>query len=170
VAIFLGVALVVLIVVLLYIVYRAVRSMREVATSLQQAEERESLDARGLLGAQLRGLFAGLRRGPAQQEEALDPQSVRAAYRDVLRAAAAANLPRASFETPDEYERRLSRAIGEDAAAEGADDLAALTQAYDRSRYGEQEPPAAERGGLLARGRRLIARLRARTEPGARGA
>lgn len=174
VAIVLGVVLVVLVCVLIYIVYRAIKSMRTTAIQAEFVEERESLDAGGLFGAQLRGLFAGLRRAPGRIAEALEPGSIRALYRDVLRAAAAAGLPRWPSETPDEYLARLHRTGGldtppdapgrrrEDSARARRDDLAVLTEAYDRDRYGAQPPPEAERRGLQARAHRILAWLRER--------
>jgi hypothetical protein len=146
---------------LFYIVYRAIKSMRSSTIHADLVEERESLDAGGLFGAQLRGLLAGLRRAPAQPDEALEAGSVRTIYRDVLRAAAAAELPRAPSETPDEYRERLEQARGADGQI-GEADLADLTAAYDRERYGGQTPPEAERRGLHTRAQHIIAWLRAR--------
>jgi hypothetical protein len=158
---------------LFYIVYRAIKSMRSSTIHADLVEERESLDAGGLFGAQLRGLLAGLRRAPGQPEEALEAGSVRTIYRDVLRAAAAAELPRSPSETPDEYRERLEQARGAAVQSGGTaghgpdidaakDDLADLTTAYDRERYGGQTPPEAERRGLHTRAQHIIAWLRAR--------
>ncbi len=131
-------------------------------------EERESLDARGLLRAQLRGLFArrtGKQGAPAEE---LPHGSVRYLYREVLRAAAAVGLPRAQAETPDEYAARISRTAplrpggaGGDEADEAAG-LLALSEAYDVARYAGREPQAPERAVLQQQAARLLQRLRLR--------
>ncbi len=128
-------------------------------------EERESLDGRALFRRQLRDLFARRRRArpiPAA-EERLEAGSVRALYRDVLRTAARRGLPRLAAETPDEFAVRLSTAgpLAGDPAGPPAD-LAALSAAYDDARYGEREADAPTRATLLARARRVIARLSVR--------
>jgi hypothetical protein len=130
------------------------------------AEERESLDGRALFRRQLRDLFARRRRLrpiPAA-EERLEPGSVRALYRDVLRAAARRGLPRLAAETPDEYAVRLAAAgpLAGDPAATAPSDLTALSDAYDDARYGEREADAPTRATLRERARRVIARLTSR--------
>jgi hypothetical protein len=148
-----------LIVLLVYIIYRSLRLLRGRMAQTDEYEERESLDARALLGAQLRGLFQGLfqRRAPASAEEPLPVGSVRYVYREVLRVAAALGLGRRSAETPDEYALRLA-AAGASAETEG--DLAALTSAYDQARYGEVEPEDERQRDTRTRGERIVAWLR----------
>jgi hypothetical protein len=148
---------------LAYFIYRALRLVRSHTRTEDEFEERESLDGRALLGAQLRGLLGGLRRrGPTGGEEALPAGSARRLYREVLRMAAALGLGRQPAETPDEYARRLAGttdAVG----AEEASDLAALTAAYDQARYGESEPEGERQRAVHAQGERLVAQLRERT-------
>ncbi|HLY31817.1 MAG TPA: DUF4129 domain-containing protein [Ktedonobacterales bacterium] len=132
-------------------------------------EERESLDARALLGEQLRGLFAGRRRPARPTEEALPQGSVRWLYREALRAAASRGMDRTPSETPDEFARRLAPALGALGATRGADrragvesqaDFAELSDAYDQARYDEREPGADERATLRSHATRLIRLLR----------
>jgi hypothetical protein len=129
------------------------------------AEERESLDGRTLFRRQLRDLFTRRRRVRpiSAAEERLEAGSVRALYRDVLRAAAHRGLPRLAAETPDEYAVRLSAAapLAGDPAGPPSD-LTALSAAYDDARYGEREADAPTRATLQEHARRLVARLSAR--------
>lgn len=170
VGIVLGVVLLAAIAVLIYLTYRSLREMRSHSVETDVGEERESLDGRALLGAQLRALFAGRRAEGAIAPEPLAAGSVRRIYRDLLRAAALVGLGRHASETPDEYARRLETTggLGSTDGASGAarqrasDDLTALTHAYDEARYAEREPDPAELRGLRAGGERVRASLRAR--------
>ena len=167
VGVFLAAVILAVLVALGYFIYRSLRLVRSRAVETDEFEERESLDGRALLGAQLRGLLAGLRRraGPASGEEALPADSVRWLYREVLRVAAALGLGRQPVETPDEYARRLGATVASESAAGGAEaahDLSALTAAYDRARYGETEPEGEHQREVHVRGERLVARLRGR--------
>lgn len=146
-----------LLTLLLYAVYRSLRAVRLHVVEPDAAEERESLDARGILRAQLRDLLAGLRRASTQAEVDLPATSVRRIYRDFLLAAATLGLGRQSAETPDEYLQRMS--IAAPTSADG-DDLSVLTEAYDHARYAETEPDRAERLGLRARAERVVSHLR----------
>jgi hypothetical protein len=158
----------VLILVLLFLrLYRLVREWIERQAhpaQIDATEERESLDGRSLLRKQLRDLFRRRRPVRARRvEEPLDPRSIRGLYREVLRAAARAGLPRLSTETPDEFARRAAGvqplALS---PAESAVDLAALSESYDAARYGDLEESAADRTTAGERARRLVARLRPR--------
>lgn len=94
-------------------------------------EERSALDARALLGQQLRDLFRRNRPASAPDETLL-PGSVRALYRDLLRATRTAGYPRQPEETPREYALRLAQLAGTDLPATALDEL---TRAYYPSRY-----------------------------------
>jgi hypothetical protein len=158
------------VVALLYLLYRLLRALlsRRDEAVPDAWEERESLDGRALLGAQMRALLDRLRRGATgAHEEALPPGSVRRVYRDLLRVAGAAGVGRLPDETPDEYARRLAGAVAVGAGPPGAgsdnaEDVARVTQAYDRVRYGEVEPGPDQLRDVRARAERLIARLRRR--------
>ncbi len=127
-------------------------------------EERESLDGRSLLRAQLRGLFRRRRPKPARPSgEPLDPRSLRGLYREVLRAAALAGVPRHAAETPDEFAKRAASVppLALNTTGDPAD-LAVLTESYDAARYGEHEGSATERATAGQRAHRLLAQLRSR--------
>jgi hypothetical protein len=124
-------------------------------------EERESLAGGALFRQQLRDLFSRGRRRSLGVEEPLASDSVRALYRDVLRAASAGGLSRATAETPDEYAVRLASLAPLDGdPSAGAQDLAVLSSACDDARYGGREPDGAVRAALRNRARRLSALLR----------
>jgi Domain of unknown function (DUF4129) len=159
VAIVLGIVALVLIVTLVLLTIRALRALRDQAADLEQGEERESLDGRALLRAQLRTLLSRSRRARPESQEPLPASATRRIYLEVLRAAALAGLPRAPTETPDEYLLHLSSAA---ALAGEEGELAALTEAYDAARYGESEPDAARQRHLRALAERLRGRLRGR--------
>ena len=161
-------AFVVLFLVLIFVrLYRLFRQWIEKQAHPEQldaTEERESLDGRSLLRKQLRDLFS--RRRPARvrrAEEPLDPRSTRGLYREVLRAAARAGVPRLSTETPDEFARR---AVAVQPLAlsqvESSSDLAALSESYDAARYGGAAESSGDRANAGEQARRLLARLRAR--------
>ena len=126
-------------------------------------EERESLDASSLLGAQLRALLAGLRRPPSAPDP-LTPGTVRYLYRDVLRAAARAGVGRAAAETPDEFAARTawSAPPANGATPPAEPDITALSEAYDAARYAEREPEQPALGALRATARRITDMLRRR--------
>ncbi len=163
--------------ILLLVLARAFRSFaawrREEATD----EERESLGAANVLGAQLRALLASLaarfqRKTPAEEDAAaLAGHAVRALYRRVLRQAAARGLGRGAAETPQEFAERVGPAVALLPAAPGGrasgftdPDLEALTKAYEQARYGNYEPPAAQLDSLNADVERLLQRLAQQTE------
>ncbi|HEX8733150.1 MAG TPA: DUF4129 domain-containing protein [Ktedonobacterales bacterium] len=103
-------------------------------------EERETLDAGGLLRRQIADLLSGWRRRPAREDDPLAPGGVRWLYREMLRAGAAVGLARRAGETADEYSKRLA-VVAREQGAEGLD-LVALTRAYDDARYGERDTAA----------------------------
>lgn len=118
----------------------ALRRIRQIRQSYDFEEERESLDGRAILGAQLRALLDGLRRRDADDgQEALASGSVRLLYRDALTASGHVGLGRRPAETPDEFAQRLSRDTLKSDGAEPAagQALTELTDAYDAARYDE---------------------------------
>ncbi len=132
--------LLVIAVILLIIVIRAI--LRSILTAHHQESEedevRESLSLRDVLAE---------RRQQRQEQhipiemDNLDPQSVRARYRELLQAVAQHNrqLARQQQETPIEYEQRLSRQaqLSQD---ESIIQLRELTQAYQEERYAGMRP------------------------------
>lgn len=123
---------------LLFALYLAIRKalrLTRVSADPEVDEEREALDARGLLRRQLGDLFARMRRRPALDVDPLAPGSVRWLYREMLRAGAEAGVARRTGETADEYSQRLARFAQERGA--GGIELSQLTRAYDDARYGE---------------------------------
>lgn len=160
VAIFLALVLIALIALVAYFVYRTLRALRGQSRPDEVWEEREALD-----GDPLRDLLAGLRRrGPRRVAEDTPGDGVRRVYRDVLDAAAATGVGRRPNETPDEYERRLAESLPAAPARQGTTvaEVETLTAAYDRARYGEDEPPPTEQRRLRGQGEAIIRRLRAR--------
>ncbi|MEO7002029.1 MAG: DUF4129 domain-containing protein [Ktedonobacterales bacterium] len=129
-------------------------------------EERESLDMPGLLGAQMRALFASKRKAHASAEDPLPRASMRWLYRETLRAATATTLGRAAHETPDEFAGRLNLAISSGTGtahggqAELARDLADITAAYDQARYDDREPEQQAHTALRQQTERIVQALR----------
>lgn len=149
--------------VLLIILVRLLRRFGTLSRTEEFEETRESLDARSLLGAQLRALVSGLlpRRAGAAGE-GLPSRSIRQLYRDMLRAALRAGRGRGAAETPYEYQRRLAVMVsgdGERNGREGSalpmDDLAALTGRYYQARYGEIPDQRLNQVAAQAESRRL---------------
>lgn len=120
-------------------------------------EDRESLDARGMLRRQARDLLAGLRRGSGAERDPLTHGSARWLYREALRAGAGAGIARRVGETADEYSQRLAQTIEERGASLDAPGLTALTTTYDDARYGDSAADASAE--VAASSRRLTATL-----------
>ncbi len=111
-------------------------------------EERETVDVRSALRERWQNWRDqhSRRRRAAHLLEALDPASLRARYRELLRAVAEADttLARHPDETPHEYEERLVRHLNvhheQDAASDSRpttpEMLREVTEAYARERYG----------------------------------
>jgi hypothetical protein len=127
-------------------------------------EEREALDGRSILAAQLRGLFAR-RPDEGRELDTLPKGSVRYLYRAVLQAMASVAFPRSLSETPDEYAARLAQA-GPLATSPGdeAADFQVLSEAYDAARYANREPEAAQRQALRQQAGSILRRLGARSD------
>ena len=112
-------------------------------------EERERLDVRSILQER--------RRRKKQQKtkfrlESLDPNSVRARYRDLLLATARRGgaIQRLPHETPAEYQQRLLSVVATMSNKEGEPSNTAivteLTEAYTLERYGRKPPEQAQVG------------------------
>ncbi|HEX5503285.1 MAG TPA: DUF4129 domain-containing protein [Thermomicrobiales bacterium] len=112
-------------------------------------EVRESIFTWGLLGEGAAGALRRLRGRLRRPDDPLahlrgDPRwrhtlAIREIYARLLRRGAAAALPRAAGETPDEYEGTLGRRFRAARAA-----AAALTARYDAARYGDEPASAAD--------------------------
>ena len=161
----LGIALVILLLSRAFRTFAARRRADEADN-----EERESLGAARLMGAQLRALLAALAarfQRPATEEPRTGEQSgntIRFLYRRVLQHAAIRGLMRAPAETPREFEQRLEPALRHQQAslpgpAATDADLRAITAAYEQARYGNDEPSAQEVTALGERTERLLNRL-----------
>ena len=149
-----GVAILV-IVVALVVLARLLKRFTQARQARAFTEERTMLDAREILGGQLRRLFGAFRRQPAEDERVTDDLaegSVRRIYRDTLALATSTGRARRAAETPREYQRRLASddplRPGTAAPPMVAGALAELTHAYEQARYGQPEsdsdasPPA----------------------------
>jgi hypothetical protein len=103
-------------------------------------DEHESVwSARELLRG-LRHMLPRLRLRRARGvEPSLPATAVRLVYRELLRLGAALGAPRPLWATPREHDPRLRSVL-----AQASDEVALLTGAYERVRYGTWEPTAAE--------------------------
>ncbi len=127
----------------------------------EEDEEREALDARGLLRRQARDLLNVLRRRRAAERDPLTAGSARWLYREALRAGAAAGIARQPGETADEYSHQLDATLRERASTSDDTRLVTLTRAYDNARYGaedERQPKATP--DVVAASRWVTAALR----------
>ncbi len=153
--------------VVLWIVRVSLRRWQVLADDEQVEEERESLDSRSLLFERWREWWQRRLRGKraAPTLDTLDPDSVRARYRELLHAVATEKsvLARQASETPAEYETRLlpHLAAPDDSNQNGTDTtlLDELTQAYMLERYGSERADERTRQHLRMRVPHLIARL-----------
>jgi hypothetical protein len=131
-------------------------------------EERETLNVRSTLNE---------RRKREQQRkmkfrlETLDPNSVRARYRDLLLATArhGGNIQRRSNETPAEYQQRLLALVAALPNKEGeppnADILNELTEAYTLERYGRKQTAPAQVRYLKKWVQLLVKRIKGKPHP-----
>lgn len=135
-------------------------------------EERELLDASGLLRQQARDVLHWLRGGRARAPEIdeLRRGSARWLYRELLRAGAQVGFERRASETADEYAARLAGVLDGDGRSiddPSAGDLRELARAYDDARYGEVGGDAP--GEIVEHARRVTQRLGAlNKEPASR--
>src|SRR6266487_580086 len=123
-------------------------------------EERETMDARSVFRERWQNWRDQHSKRPPRFLEALDPASLRARYRELLRAVAATDttLARQPDETPREYEERLVRHLNEhheqDAVSESRpttpEMLREVTDAYTRERYGLEQVDDQQRTRIAA--------------------
>ncbi len=174
-AIIIGAIAVIGVLILLFLLARVLLKSLSKSTDEEVEEEREDLDAGGLLRQQARNLlnrWRSARRRPSERDE-LRRGGARWLYREVLRAGARAGYERRESETADEYAARLATALDAGAARTGdsdASELRALTRAYDDARYGaaEHDPPASD--AVAARTRQAVRRINTLAkEPAHRG-
>jgi hypothetical protein len=95
---------------------------------------------------------------PAVALAAIDlpaPDTVRAAYRELLQVSATAGFPREANETADEFGDRLAREAESAELREVVEATQSLTQDYDEERYGQLQPDT----GILARARRALSAI-----------
>lgn len=136
--------LILVVVVALVVLARILSRFSQARRVRAFTEERTTLDAREILGSQLRRFFNAFRRQPAEVAATADELaegSVRRVYRDTLAVAVGTRRARQAAETPHEYQRRLASEDplhpGAAAPPEVAGALAELTHAYEHARYGQ---------------------------------
>jgi hypothetical protein len=137
-------AAILVIVVALVVLARILSRFTQVRQMRALTEERTMLDAREILGGQLRRFFSAFRRQRAEDApltDDLSEGSVRRTYRDTLALAVSTGRARRPAETPREYQRRLASddplRPGTAAPPPVAGAMAELTDAYERARYGK---------------------------------
>jgi|GEM_PF-1051043 hypothetical protein len=148
-------AAILVIVVALVVLARILSRFTQARQLRAFTEERTMLDAREILGGQLRRFFGAFRRQRAEDAPLVDDLaegSVRRAYRDTLALAVGKRHARRPAETPREYQRRLASDDpmhpGTAAPPPVAGAMDELTHAYEQARYGQPEsnsdasPPA----------------------------
>ena len=156
-----GLIVLVLLVVAINAAVRSLLRTLRAGAEPEVDEDRESLDARGLLRRQARDLLNALRRRGGAERDPLTAGGARWLYREALRAGAAAGIARQPGETADEYSRRLDTTLREQGAANDDARLATLTRAYDDARYGaEDERQAKAAPDVVAASRWVTAALR----------
>jgi len=148
-AIFLIVRLV-LLAILLVILFFVIRAMlhrwRKAPDDESEEEIRESLSRESILKTRRKEQRQRQRTGDLATLEPLNPNSIRARYRELLQELAwnGEKLARRADETPSEYEKRLLALLKKDSSVEAqGDDMPAdpamldeLTSAYLQERYG----------------------------------
>jgi hypothetical protein len=154
-----GLVILGVVVIAVYVVVRTLLRTLLASAEPEMDEEREALDAAGLLRRQARDLLAGLRRrSGAAERDPLTPGTARWHFRETLRAGAAAGVVRRAGETADEYSQRLALTLQARGAPSEDAALTALTRAYDDARYGERPADATE-AEVATASRRLTAAL-----------
>ncbi|HET9112014.1 MAG TPA: DUF4129 domain-containing protein [Ktedonobacterales bacterium] len=156
-----GLIVVVALVVAINAAVRALLRTLNAGDKPEEDEEREALDARGLLRRQARDLLNALRRRRATEHDPLRAGGARWLYREALRAGTAAGIARQPGETADEYSHRLDAALRERASTSDVARLTTLTRAYDDARYGaDDERQAKASPDVVAASRWVTAALR----------
>jgi hypothetical protein len=137
--------------VLLYFVIRLIlRRWRMAPDDGSEEEIRESLSRESILKTRRKEQRQHQKTGDLAALEPLDPNSMRARYRELLQELAwnGEKLARRADETPSEYEKRLLALLKKEPSVEAQGDdmptdpamLNELTSAYMQERYGGKHP------------------------------
>jgi hypothetical protein len=137
--------------VILFFVIRAILRRWHMAPDDESEEEiRESLSRESILKTRRKEQRQRQRTGDLFTHEPLDPNSMRARYRELLQELAwnGEKLARRADETPSEYEKRLLALLKKEPSTEAQGDdmptdpamLDELTLAYVQERYGRKHP------------------------------
>ncbi len=158
------IVLVVMLLIVLFFIVRAVLRQARPSLEMDSEEEiREALSVREVLRERRQEHGQQAKDSEEVALEPLDPESVRARYRELLQEMARANLGRRSEETPAEYQKRLSAFIEKASSQEDGlpdrDLLDQLTRAYTTERYGGRYAEIDRHADLRAWIVRLGARL-----------
>jgi hypothetical protein len=140
--------LVILLVILFFVIRAILRRWRMAPDDESEEEIRESLSRESILKTRRKEQRQRQRTGDLVTLEPLNPNSIRARYRELLQELAwnGEKLARRADETPSEYEKRLLALLKKDSSVEAqGDDIPAdpamldeLTSAYLQERYGEK--------------------------------
>jgi hypothetical protein len=140
------VLLAILLVILFFVLRAILRRWRMAPGDESEEEIRESLSRESILKTRRKEERQRQRTGDLTTLEPLDPNSIRARYRELLQELAwnGEKLARRADETPSEYEKRLLTLLKKDSSVEAqADDMPTdpamldeLTSAYLQERYG----------------------------------
>jgi Domain of unknown function (DUF4129) len=165
------IVLVIIILVVLFLIVRAVLRQARPSLEMDSEEEiREALSVREVLRERRQEHGQQALNADEAALEPLDPESVRARYRELLQEMARAHLGRRPEETPIEYQKRLgafiekasAKASPQEAMLPDRDLLDQLTRAYTIERYGGSHAEIDQRNDLRAWIVRLGARLSGR--------
>jgi hypothetical protein len=144
------VLLAILLVILYFIIRAMLRRWRMAPDDESEEEIRESLSRESILKTRRKEQRQRQRTGDLVTLEPLNPNSIRARYRELLQELAwnGEKLARRVDETPSEYEKRLLALLKKDSFVEAQGDemptdlamLDELTSAYLQERYGGKHP------------------------------
>jgi len=144
------VLLAILFVILFFIIRAILRRWRMAPDDESEEEIRESLSRESILKTRRKEQRQRQRTADLVTLEPLNPNSIRARYRELLQELAwnGEKLARRVDETPSEYEKRLLALLKKDSSVQAqGDDIPAdpamldeLTSAYLQERYGEKHP------------------------------
>jgi hypothetical protein len=142
--------LAILLVILFFVLRAILRRWRREADDESEEEIRESLSRESILKTRRKEQRQRQRTGDLSTLESLNPNSIRARYRELLQELAwnGEKLARRVDETPSEYEKRLLVLLKRDSSVEAQGDgmptdpamLDELTSAYLQERYGGKNP------------------------------
>ena len=140
------VLLAILLVILFFVIREILRRWRIAPDDESEEEIRESLSRESILKTHRKGQGQRQKTGDLAALEPLNPDSIRALYRELLQELAwnGEKLARRANETPSEYEKRLLALLKKEPSTEAQGDdmptdpamLDELTSAYMQERYG----------------------------------